>query len=89
VQIPLGNRIAPIGRLRDRAGPERAADRPAATPQPLLAALLGPMLVLRPHCTLARMVRRRARWHASVLGRARSDDGSGSPRTCILFDHLL
>jgi len=90
VQIPLGHRGAPIGRLRDRAGPERAADRTAATLRPLLAALLGPMLVLRPHGTLARMVRRRARWHAGALGRARSGDGTGSPRTCYsVQNHLL
>ena len=71
MQVPLGHRGAPIGRIRDRARPERAADRPAATLRPLLAALLGPMLVLRPHRTLARMVRRRARWHGGALGRAR------------------
>ena len=81
VQVPLGHRGAPIGRLRDRARPERATDRTAAALRSLLVAQLGPMLVLRPHRTLARMVRRRARCHAGVLGRARSGDGIGSPRT--------
>lgn len=82
-QIPLGHRGAPVGRLRDRAGPERAADRAAPTLRPLLAPLLGPMPVLRPDRTLARVVRRRDRWHAGALGRARSGDGIGSPRTCF------
>ena len=89
MQLPLGHLGAPIGRLRDRAGPERAADHPATALRPLLAALLGPMSILRPRRTLAHMVRRRARWNAGAVGRARGGDGVGSPRTCILFDRLL
>ena len=88
-QLPLGHLGAPIGRLRDRAGPERAAHHPAAALRPLLAALLGPMPVLRPRRTLAHMVWRRARRHADAVGRARGGDGIGSPRTCILFHRLL
>ena len=88
MQIPLGHRGVPIGRLRDRTGPGRAAHRPAAAPRPLLAALLGPIPVLRLDRTLARVVRCGARWHAGAVRRARSGGRVGSPRMFILFDHL-
>lgn len=81
-QLPLGHRRAPSRRLRDRARPERASDRPTPALRPLLPALMGPMHVLR-WGALARVVRRRARGHAGGLGRARSGAGVCSSRACI------
>ena len=81
-QLSLGHGGAPPRHLRDRARPERASDRTTAALRPLLAALMGPMHVLR-RGALAPVVRRRAWKHAGGLGRARSGAGICSPSACI------
>ena len=71
---------APARHLRDRAGPQRAADRTAAALRALHAPLVDTMHVLRPRA-LPHMVRRRARLHARLLRRARGRHRIRSPRT--------
>lgn len=71
---------APARRLRDRAGPQRAADRAAAALRALHAPLVDTVHVLRP-CAFAHLVRCRACQHARPLRRARDRHGIRSPRT--------
>jgi hypothetical protein len=69
LQLPLGRLRAPPRRLRDRMGPKRGLHRTITALRSLLAALMGPMHILRwgpalacglPSCLL----------HTGELGRA-------------------
>jgi hypothetical protein len=78
----VGHRRAPSRRLRDRTRLKHTPNHTTTALRAPLAALMGPMHVLRRVRALARVVRPRARRHAGALGRARSRAGIRSPSAC-------